>query len=44
MIQINMDNREMIRFLNRIKVWCPQLNPTIRAEIDALIERLKIGQ
>jgi hypothetical protein len=44
MIQINMDNKELIRFLNRIKVRLPYTNSQLRAEIEALIERLKIGQ
>ena len=44
MIQIDMDNRELIKFLNRIKIWLPQSYVQIRAEIDALIERLKVGQ
>jgi hypothetical protein len=44
MIQIDMDNRELIKFLNRIKIWLPQSYVQIRAEIDALIERLKAGQ
>ena len=39
-----MDNRELIKFLNRIKIWLPQSYVQIRAEIDALIERLKVGQ
>ena len=43
MIQIDMDNRELIKFLNRIKIWLPQSYVQIRAEIDALIERLKQG-
>jgi hypothetical protein len=44
MIQINMDNRELIQFLRRIKVRLPQSNTQLREEIQALIERLKIGQ
>jgi hypothetical protein len=44
MIQIDMDNRELIRFLNRIKVRLPYTNTQLRTEIEALIERLKVGQ
>ena len=44
MIQINMDNRELIQFLRRIKVRLPHSNAQLREEIEALIERLKIGQ
>jgi hypothetical protein len=43
MIQIDMDNRELIKFLNRIKVRLPHSNSQLREEIQALIERLKIG-
>lgn len=43
MIQIDMDNRELIRFLTHIKCWLPQSYVQLRAEIDALIERLKQG-
>jgi len=43
MIQIDMDNRELIKFLHRIKVRLPYANAQLRAEIEALIERLKIG-
>jgi hypothetical protein len=44
MIQINMDNKELMQFLRRIKVRLPHSNTQLRAEIEALIERLKIGQ
>jgi hypothetical protein len=44
MIQIDMDNRELIQFLRRIKVRLPHASNQLRAEIEALIERLKIGQ
>jgi hypothetical protein len=44
MIQINMDNRELIQFLRRIKVRLPHSNTQLRDEIQALIDRLKIGQ
>lgn len=43
MIQIDMDNPELIRFLIHIKCWLPQSHTQLRAEIDALIERLKKG-
>jgi hypothetical protein len=43
MIQIDMDNRELIRFLNHIKCWLPNSHNQLRAEIDALILRLKQG-
>jgi hypothetical protein len=43
MIQIDMDNSELIRFLNHVKCWLPQSHLQLRAEIDALIERLKKG-
>jgi hypothetical protein len=36
-----MNIRELIVFLNRIKVWMPQSNVMIRNEIDALISQLK---
>ena len=39
-----MDNRELIQFLRRIKVRLPQSNAQLREEIQALIDRLKIGQ
>jgi hypothetical protein len=43
MIQIDMDNRELIRFLNHIKCWLPHSQVQLRAEIEALILRLKQG-
>ena len=36
-----MNIRELIVFLNHIKVWMPQSNVMIRNEIDALISQLK---
>lgn len=36
-----MNIRELIVFLNRVKVWMPQSNVMIRNEIDALISQLK---
>jgi hypothetical protein len=36
-----MNVRELIVFLNRVKVWMPQSNVMIRNEIDALIAQLK---
>jgi hypothetical protein len=39
-----MDNRELMQFLRRIKVRLPESQNQLRDEIQALIERLKIGQ
>ena len=39
--QFNMDVKELIAFLNHIKVWIPQSNTMIRSEIDNVINRLK---
>ena len=36
-----MDVKELIVFLNHIKVWIPQSNTMIRNEIDNVINRLK---
>ena len=36
-----MNIRELIVFLNRVKIWMPQSNVMIRNEIDALISQLK---
>ena len=38
-----MDVRELIAFLHRVKCWIPHSNITIRSEIEAVIEKLKMG-
>jgi hypothetical protein len=36
-----MDVKELIAFLNHIKVWIPQSNMMVRSEIDNVVNRLK---
>lgn len=36
-----MNIRELIAFLNRVKIWMPESNVMIRNEIDAVISQLK---